>query len=149
LSLLWTLVLFTHIAAATFWVGGQLMLVFVMMPVMRRVARPELLGEMARLSGRRFAKVSNFGLFPVLVLTGILMAWHDGVRLHTVNTTSFGHVLEVKVVVVALVLGLAGGHGVAARRLSRRSVRSLALVTMALSVVILALAAALAILPSP
>ena len=84
MSLLWTLVLFTHIAAATFWVGGQLMLVFVMMPVMRRTARPELLGEMATLSGRRFAKVSNFGLFPVLVLTGILMAWHDGVRLHTI-----------------------------------------------------------------
>jgi putative copper export protein len=149
LSLLWTLVLFTHIVAATFWVGGQLMLVFVMMPVMRRTARPELLAEMARLSWHRFAKVSNFGLFPVLVLTGILMAWHDGVRLHTIHTTSFGHVLEIKIVVVALVFGLAGAHGVAARRFSRRGVRSLAVVTMALSVVILGLAAALAILPAP
>ncbi|NNN02236.1 MAG: hypothetical protein HKL86_10440 [Acidimicrobiaceae bacterium] len=147
--LLWTLVLFTHIAAATLWVGGQLMLVFVMMPVMRKTARPEMLAEMARLSGRRFAKISNLGLFPVLVVTGTLMAWHDGVRLSTVNSTSFGHVLEVKIVVVALVLGLAGTHGFAARRLSRRGVRSLALVTMALSVVILALAAALAVLPSP
>ena len=149
MSLLWTFVLFTHIVAATFWVGGQLMLVLVMMPVMRKTARPELLGEIARLSGRRFAKVSNFGLFPVLVATGILMAWHDGLRMSNVNSTSFGHVLEVKVVVVALVLGLAGAHGVAARRFSRRGVRSLAMVTMALSVVILALAAALAILPSP
>ena len=146
---LWTIVLFVHVAAAIFWVGGQLMLVFVIMPLLRRSATPEVVGQLARLSGRRFAKISNWGLFPALVLTGPLLAFHDGVRLHNLSDTSFGHVLELKIVVVALVLGLAGAHGVAARRLSRRGVRSLALLTMALSVLIVALAAGLAILPTP
>ena len=149
MTLVWTLVLFAHIAAAMFWVGGQLMLVFVIMPPLRRSAPPEMVGQMARLAGRRFAKISNWGLFPVLVLTGPLLAWHDGVRLHSLDHTTFGRVLEIKIVVVIVVLALAGAHGAAARRLSRRGARSLALVTMTLSVAIVALAAGLAILPAP
>ena len=147
--LLWTIVLFVHVSAATFWVGGQLMLTFVIMPLLRRNAPAELVGPLARLSGRRFAKISNWGLFPVLGLTGPLLAWHDGVRLHNLDHTSFGHVLEVKTLMVAVVLGLAGAHGAAAKRLSRRGARSLALLTITLSLVIVALAAGLAILPTP
>ncbi|MBW4077009.1 MAG: hypothetical protein HIU84_00555 [Acidobacteria bacterium] len=148
MSLVWTVVLFVHVSAATFWVGGQLMLVFVVMPLLRRTAPPEVIGKMARMSGRRFATISNFGLFPALLVTGPLLAWHDGVRLHDL-TGAFDHVLEVKVFVVVVVLGLAGAHGGAAKRLSRRGVRTLALLTVALSVLIVALAAALAILPTP
>lgn len=149
MPLVWTIVLFVHVSAATFWVGGQLMLVFVIMPLLRLSAPPEMVGQLARVTGRRFAKISNWGLFPVLVLTGPLLAWHDGVRLQNLDHTSFGHVLEIKIVVVALVLALAGAHGTAARRLSRRGARGLALLTTALSVVIVALAAGLAILPTP
>jgi len=149
MTLVWTLIVFLHILAATFWVGGQLMLVIVIMPLLRRTAHPEIVGEMAKRSGRRFAKVANFGLFPILVTTGILLAWHDGVRLRNLNSTSFGHALETKVILVAVVLALAAGHGVAARRFSRRGARTLALVTAVLSVAILGLAAALSVLPSP
>ncbi|MHB1209340.1 MAG: hypothetical protein ACYC1I_06490 [Acidimicrobiales bacterium] len=148
MSLVWTVVLFVHVSAATFWVGGQLMLVFVVMPLLRRAAPPEVIGKMARMSGRRFAKIANFGLFPALLVTGPMLAWHDGVRLHNFSS-AFDHVLALKVSVVIVVLGLAGAHGVAAKRLSRRGVRMLALLTVALSVLIVALAAALAILPAP
>ncbi|MHB1087283.1 MAG: hypothetical protein ACYC19_00810 [Acidimicrobiales bacterium] len=148
MSLLWTVVLFVHVSAATFWVGGQLMLTFVVMPTLRRSAPPEMIATLARLSGRRFATISNFVLFPSLVVTGPLLAWHDGVRIHDLSS-AFAHVLEIKVAVVVVVLGFAGAHGVAARHLSRRGVRTLALLTVALSVVIVALAAALAILPTP
>jgi putative copper export protein len=148
-ALVWTLVLFVHVAAAAFWVGGQLMLAFVVLPLLRRSAGPELVREMARQSGRRFAGVTNFALLPVLAVTGALMAWHDGVRWHSLNATAFGHVLEAKVALVAVVFALAGAHGAVARRLSRRKARSLAQVTMVLSVAILGLAAALAVLPGP
>ena len=148
-ELIWSLVLFVHILAATFWVGGQLMLAVVVMPLLRRSARPELVREMAGLAGRRFATLANFGLLPTLVMTGALLAWHDGVRLSNLNSTPFGRVLVVKVALVAVVFVLAGLHGVAARRLSRRGVRGLAVVTVILSVAILGLAAALAVLPGP
>ncbi len=148
MTVVWTVVLFVHVSAATFWVGGQLMLVFVVMPLLRRNAPPEMIAIVARTSGRRFARISNFALFPALVVTGPLLAWHDGLRIHSLSS-AFGHVLEIKVLIVLVVLGLAGAHGVAARRFSRRGVRALALLSVALSVVIVALAAALAILPAP
>jgi len=148
-SLLWTLVLFVHVTAAVFWVGGQLMLSVVVLPLLRRSARPEVTAQVATLAGRRFARIANFALLPALLVTGPLLAWHDGVRPHTINNSSFGHLLEVKVLVVVVVLVLAGAHGVTARRLSRRAATRLARITVALSVLILALAAGLAILPTP
>ncbi len=148
MTLVWTVVLFVHVSAAIFWVGGQLMLVFVVMPLLRRAASPEMIGTIARTSGRRFARISNFGLFPALIVTGPLLAWHDGVRFHNFSST-FDHVLALKVFVVVVVLGFAAAHGVASKRLTRRGVRSLALLTTGLSVLIVALAAALAMLPSP
>ncbi len=149
MTLLWSFVLALHLIAATFWVGGQLMLVFVMMPVLRRTLESPALGQAATLAGRRFARVSNHGLFPTLVVTGVALAEHDGVRWSMLGSTGFTRVLVVKVVLVGIVITLALSHGVAARRLSRSGVRSLALVTVALSVLIVALAAALAILPAP
>ncbi|WP_298404112.1 hypothetical protein [Ferrimicrobium sp.] len=147
-DLLWSLVLFVHILAATFWVGGQLMLATVVVPLVRK-SRPELLREIARLAGRRFAVLTNFGLLPTLVVTGVLLAWHDGVRLDNLSTTAFGRVLEIKVVLVVAVFILASMHGAIARRLSRKWVRGLAIATIILSVAVVALAAMLATLPGP
>ena len=147
--LIWSLVVFLHILAATFWVGGQLMLVVVVLPMLRRGARPELVRELAASSGRRFAIVTSFGLLPILVATGLLLAWHDGARLGNLTTTAFGRVLLVKAALVVVVFSLAGLHGVAARRLTRRGARGLALATLVLSIAILGLAAALAVLPEP
>jgi putative copper export protein len=148
-TLIWSLVVFIHILAATFWVGGQLMLAVVVLPLLRRGARPEVVRDLAGAVGRRFATVTNFGLLPALVATGALLAWHDGVRPDNLITTPFGRVLLVKVVLVAVVFTLAGLHGVAVQRLSRRGARGLALATLLLSIAILGLAAALAVLPGP
>ena len=149
MTLLWTLVLFAHITAAVFWVGGQLMLSFVVLPPLRRLAPAPLVAQVTIAAARRFARVANRGLLPVLVVSGPLLAGHDGVRLSTLDASSFGRVLEVKVALVLVVLGLALAHGVTAKRLSRRASRRLGLLTMGLSVLIVGLAAALAILPSP
>ncbi|MHB8190293.1 MAG: hypothetical protein ACYDHP_07735 [Ferrimicrobium sp.] len=110
-ELMWSLVLFVHILAAAVWVGGQLMLVLVLMPPLRRSARPELIREVAGLAGRRFAILTNFGLAPALVTTGVLLAWHDGVSLSNLDATVFGRVLVVKVALVIVVFIIAGLHG--------------------------------------
>jgi putative copper export protein len=148
-TLLWTLVLFAHVTAAAFWVGGQLMLSLVVLPPLRRVAPPALVAQVTIAAARRFARIANRALLPVLVVSGPLLAWHDGVRPSTLDATAFGRVLEVKIVLVLVVLALALAHGVTAKRLTRRGSRRLALATMGLSVVIVGFAAALAILPAP
>jgi putative copper export protein len=148
-TLLWTLVLFAHVTAAVFWVGGQLMLSLVVLPPLRRLAPPPLVAQVTVAAARRFARIANRGLLPVLVVSGPLLAGHDGVRFSTLDATAFGRVLEAKIVLVLVVLGLALAHGLTARRLSRRGSRRLGLVTMGLSVLILGFAAALAVLPSP
>ena len=149
MTLLWTLVLFAHVTAAVFWVGGQLMLSFVVLPPLRRLAPPPLAAQVTVAAARRFARIANRGLLPVLVVSGPLLAWHDGVRPSTIDATAFGRVLEVKIALVLVVVGLALAHGVTAKRLSRRGSRRLGLVTMGLSVLIVGFAAALAVLPSP
>ena len=149
MTLLWTLVLFAHVTAAVFWVGGQLMLSLVVLPALRRLAPAPLVAQVTIAAARRFARIANRALLPVLVVSGPLLAYHDGVRLSTMNATTFSRVLEVKVALVLVVLGLALAHGLTAKRLSRRGSRRLGLATMGLSVLILAFAAALVVLPSP
>ena len=149
MTLLWTIVLFAHVTAAVFWVGGQLMLSLVVLPALRRMAPPPLVAQVTIAAARRFARIANRALLPVLVTSGPLLAWHDGVRPSTLNATAFGQVLEIKIVLVVLVVALALAHGVTAKRLTRRGSRRLGLAIMGLSVLILGFAAALAILPAP
>ena len=125
------------------------MLVVVVMPLLRRSASPDVVRTMARSAGKRFATLTNFGMLPTLAATGVLLAWHDGVRLNNLGDTAFGRVLMVKAVLVVIVFSLAGLHGMLARRFSPKGIRGLAIATLALSVVILGLAAALAMLPNP
>ncbi len=147
--LLWTLLVLVHVLAASFWVGGQLMLVVVVMPVLRRSGSPTLVRELASAAGRRFAAVTNWVLLPVLVVSGIILATVNGVRPGNLTTTPFGRVLLVKAGLVAAVFALAAVHGTAARRMGLRRIRFLAALTLLVSVAILGLGAALAVLPGP
>ena len=148
-TLFWTLLIFVHVLAATFWVGGQLMLVVVVLPLLRRGAPPQQVRELATATGRRFAAITNWGLLPILVVTGLTLAWWNGVRPDNLTSTHFGRVLLVKAALVVVVFSLAGLHGVAARRLQRRGVRALAVATLLISIAIVGLGAALAVLPGP
>jgi len=145
----WAVVRFFHVLAAVFWVGGQLMLSVVVVPLLRRHGGPVLTREMAAAAGRRFGTVTSFGLFPVLVVTGVLLAWHEGVRWANLGTTTYGQVLRTKVIVVGVTFALATAHGVVARRLPRSAGRILAIITLALSIWIVLLATTLASLPPP
>ena len=149
MSVVWSLVLFVHVTAAAFWVGGQLMLSFVVMPALRRGSPPDQIRAIAQAAGRRFTAVTNHALLPALLVTGPLLAWHDGTRWSNLATTAFGHLVIAKVALVVVVFVMESFHGFVARRTSRRGVRIYAIITVVASVGVLALAAFLAMAPGP
>ena len=92
----WTLVRFAHVAGILFFVGGQLILVAAITPVLRD-GHPELM----RTIGRRFGIGSAVALV-LIVATGIAMAsrfesWDDAV-------------LQAKLMLLVVVIVLTGMH---------------------------------------
>jgi uncharacterized membrane protein len=67
----WTIVLFLHVVAMSFFLGGQIMLAFTVVPVLRNDEDPGRVREIAR----RFGAGSLIAL-AVLVITGMAMASH-------------------------------------------------------------------------
>jgi uncharacterized membrane protein len=92
----WNGVLWLHLLAMAFFVGGQLMLAAVVVPVLRGVGD----GQPLRSAARRFG-FGTLAAFVVLILTGAAMASH----LHRWGDST----LQVKlglVVLVALLIHL-------------------------------------------
>ena len=94
---LWQAVRWLHLVAMAFFVGGQLFLAAVVVPVERRAPDRERLREVAR----RFGKATLVAL-AVLLATGAAMAshydrWEDGA-------------LQAKLALVTLVGGLVFAH---------------------------------------
>lgn len=157
-------VLWLHLLAAIFWVGGQLFLVAVVLPVLRQNLAEEARLRVAAQAGRRFASLSTIAL-GLLVVTGLLNAVAHGVSRSIMERTEWGHVLLAKALLTLLVIVITMVHGVyygrrleqlaaapdavsRARRVSlqRQSVRLSAL-NLLLNVVIVGLAAWLGTLP--
>ncbi|MBN8867987.1 MAG: hypothetical protein J0H98_10580 [Solirubrobacterales bacterium] len=68
----WTILIFLHVVAMAFFLGGQIMLAFTVVPVMRaEPAQPERIRAIAQ----RFGAGSLIAL-GVLLLTGMMMASH-------------------------------------------------------------------------
>lgn len=139
----WTIVRFLHVLSAIAWVGGQLTLSL----IVRRAAIEELDDPGSRTAlfaaaGRRFARVSTLGLMPVLVATGIALAWHRGVDFGGLARPGYGGVLATKVLLAFVSLGLAVLHGVTATRQPGTS-RAIGLAGLTVSVTVVLLATAL------
>ena len=103
-----TFVLWLHVVAAAVWLGGLVFIAAVLAPVLRS---PELAAHSAalmRTAGRRFRTIGWMALVT-LIVTGLWNLVHWGVtpgallRSDTWAST-FGQVLGVKLVLVALVL---------------------------------------------
>ena len=107
----WSLVRFAHVVAAMAWVGGQLLLSAVVLPVLRKGLEPARRGPLIRSTARRFAAIANFGLLPVLFATGLALAWHRGVTLSSFEQPGYGRLLGIKLVFVAASVILAAAHG--------------------------------------
>ena len=138
----WSLVRFVHVSAAMVWVGGQLLLSAVVLPVLRRQLAPAARAPLVHAVARRFAFAANAALLPALVITGIALAWHRGVTLGSFDDPGYGRLLGIKLVLVALSVGLAGAHGILATRSPRRA-RPVAMAGLGASLGIVVFATAL------
>jgi uncharacterized membrane protein len=161
-------VLWLHLVAAMFWVGGQLFLVLVLLPALRHAVDA---GERTRLAaavGRRFLLTAWLALL-ILIVSGAANAVLRGVTWATLGGDPYGHVLGVKIVLVGIVLVLTAVHGLyyggrleelarqeghdpraAARRqaVARRSM-AVSSANLLLNLVVVLLAAQLGEMPSP
>lgn len=107
----WSLVRFLHVVAAMTWVGGQILLSVVVLPVLRGHLEPEQRGPLVRAAATRFARIANRGLFPILIASGTAMAWHRGVSVESLTGPGYGRLLGLKLLVVTASIVLAVVHG--------------------------------------
>lgn len=140
---LWSLVRFLHVAGAIVWVGGQLTLALVVTPVARRQLAPPEVVALMRPMGVRFAAVANAVVLPVLVATGIALAWHRGVTFDSFSFPGYGRTLGIKIGFVVASVALAALHGVLSVQGRRREARALSMAGLGASLVIVLLATSL------
>ena len=137
----WSLVRFGHVLAAMCWVGGQLLLSLVVLPVLRGHADEAVRGPLIRATAQRFGLLANAVLLPMLLATGVALAWHRGVTFATFNAPGYGRLLGIKLALVVVSVSLGGLYGVIATKRSSRT-RPLAIAGLASSVTIVVFATA-------
>jgi uncharacterized membrane protein len=139
----WSFVRFLHVVSAMTWVGGQLTISAMVLPVVRRLLSVEDRRPVLTAVGRRFGMFTVVAFLPLQVGTGILLAWHKGVTLSSLAEPGYGRTLAAKLVAFALVMVAAAGHGYAMGTTRQGLARSLAIATLVGSLAIVLLATAL------
>ncbi|MET7986782.1 hypothetical protein [Streptomyces sp. NPDC005281] len=139
----WSLVRFAHVTGAVLWVGGQLALSLVVLPLARRRLAPEAKDRFTAAAGRRFGMLTGAVFLPVQLCTGWAMAWHRGVTWASLAEPGYGRTLAAKLVLFAVVMIAAAGHGIAHAKGRSDLARSLAVVSLVGSLGIILLATAL------
>ena len=138
----WSLIRFVHVLAAIVWVGGQLTLSLVVLPVLRTDLAPEVRAPVIHKAARRYALIANVAVLPLSLITGIALAWHRGVTFGIFDDPGYGRLLSIKLLLVVASIVLAAAHGIVATRSPARA-RPLALSGLAASVGIVVFATAL------
>lgn len=110
---LYLLSVWTHILAATIWIGGMLFLVLVVVPWLRSGSRTNA-GLFLKETGERFRNV-GWVCFGVLLVTGTYNLWFRGVRLSDFVRrewleSPFGKTVLVKLAAFLLVLLVSAIH---------------------------------------
>lgn len=139
----WSVVRFVHVVSAMVWVGGQLTISSMVLPVVREHMEPALRGWILSAIGRRFGKFTVLAFLPLQVGTGVALAWHKGVTISSLADPGYGRTLAAKLVAFALVMLAAGGHGWAMGSGRTVLARSLAIASLLGSLAIVLLATAL------
>lgn len=93
----WQVVLYLHLLAMAYFLGGQLVIASALVPVERRNPDPERM----RASGRLFG-IGSVAALAVLLITGILMADH----LHLWDSTT----MQIKLTLVGVLIALTVIH---------------------------------------
>ncbi|WP_432058327.1 hypothetical protein [Streptomyces sp. bgisy022] len=139
----WSLVRFTHVAGAALWVGGQLALSLVILPLARHLLDPEAKNHFTAAAGRRFGMLTGAVFLPVQLVTGWAMAWHKGVTWTSLTEPGYGRTLATKLALFVLVMLAAAGHGIAHAKGRADLARALAVVSLVGSLGVVLLATAL------
>ncbi len=139
----WSVVRFVHVVSAMVWVGGQLTISSMLLPVVRAHVEPAMRGWILSAVGRRFGMFTVVAFLPLQVSTGVALAWHKGVTIGSLADPGYGRTLGAKLVAFALVMLAAGGHGWAMGSGRQVLARSLAVASLVGSLAIVLLATAL------
>ena len=93
-----------HITSAAIWVGGSLFIGVVFAPILKKMSMPveERIQLMVQV-GRRFNKLAMPALF-ILIATGMYQSHLVLQKTDILYETSYGHVLIIKMVLVAALL---------------------------------------------
>ena len=138
----WSVVRFLHVSGAALWVGGQLTISLVLLPLARQKLPVEQFTGMAREVGRRFGIFTGAIFLPVQITTGVAMAWHKGVTWASLVEPGYGRILAAKLLLFGAVIAIAGVHGWASSR-HPSFARAMALASLTGSVGIVLIATAL------
>ena len=117
---------FLHVVGAVVWLGGQLTVSALVMPVACDRLPPEARAGLMRVLGMRFGIATVAVLIPLQVATGVALARHKGVTVASLAEPGYGRMLAGKLVAFALVMLAAGLHGWAVAAGRRTLARSLA-----------------------
>jgi uncharacterized membrane protein len=139
----WSLVRFVHVAGAALWVGGQLALTLVVLPLARHLLAPEAKDGFTAAAGRRFGLLTGAVFLPLQLATGWALAWHKGVTWASLTEPGYGRTLATKLALFAVVMLAAAGHGIAQANGRADLARSLAVVSLVGSLGVVLLATAL------
>ena len=134
---------FVHVLSAMVWVGGQLLLSLLVLPVLRRRLDAASRRPLTREVGVRFGIFTVAIFLPLQIASGIALAAHRGLTLPDLVEPGYGRTLGEKVTLFAVVLLLSGVHGMAVGRGRDRLARVLAIATLLGSVGVVLLATAL------
>jgi uncharacterized membrane protein len=140
----WTLVTFVHIVGATLWVGGQLILTLIVVPLARRGLPEATRAAVVGAVGRRFALVTLAGFLPAQILTGIALAARNGVTVGSLTEPGYGRTLAAKLVLVVIAMVAAAGHGIASAKGRTLVARAASVCALLCSLGVVLLATALA-----
>ena len=140
----WSLLRFVHVLSAAVWVGGQLTLSLLLLPLLRRRLPTELRETLTSSIGKRFGIYTIAVFIPVQVSSGVGLAMHYGVTWASLTHPGYGRTLLTKLIVFVVVMLLSGLHGWAHGTGRLAVARALALASLLGSCVIVLLATALA-----
>ncbi|SFK61642.1 hypothetical protein SAMN05216275_13015 [Streptosporangium canum] len=139
----WSLVRFLHVLSAALWVGGQLTVSLVVLPLARRMLETDQRGRVLHAVGRRFGIFTGAVFLPVQLGTGVAIAWHKGVTWASLAEPGYGRILAAKLVLFCAVMVAAALHGWATGDSRPLFARVMALSALAGSVGVVLLASAL------
>ena len=116
----WSLLRFVHVLSAATWVGGQITLSALLLPLLRRRLPDELRASLSSTIGRRFGMYTMTVFLPVQVASGVGLAMENHVTFASLGHPGYGRTLLTKLIE----RGLAASPDVAAAESRVRKARA-------------------------